>query len=332
MLQSKKGEYMDSENNLDQNTAMDSDKTSLDTDQTTKESSENTSERTEVNNWVDSTVDSATDSLDEMNQENSFKPKAEPTEESTLESTKESPLKPTEEPRQEQEPAEESLHAMAQAESPVDTDTKNVVAEKKKISLTPLFILTTVAAVGALAYTVISDQTQRQQLNHNLSISKEETKKAQENLAKLEETVKSSQNVAKENKTTDNNTKLVAYDTKYQQLLDLMGKNKLIRSGQIFTNKTGTYAFASLQIGGFNKQKDNLGNEIEVVAGGSGVEEYYRELPNGEWKFAFGAQGIMKCSEFSAEIRKIYHDVERPDGQKHYDCMRSNDLTDTEHL
>ncbi len=176
---------MDSENNLDQNTAMDSDKTSLDTDQTTKESSENTSERTEANNRVDLVVDSATDSLDEMNQENSFKPKAEPTEESTLESTTESPLKPIEEPKQEQEPAEESLHAMAQAESPVDTDTKNVAAEKKKISLTPLFILTTVAAVGALAYTVISSQTQRQQLNHNLSISKEETKKAQENLAKL---------------------------------------------------------------------------------------------------------------------------------------------------
>lgn len=321
---------MDSENNLDQNTAMDSDKTSLDTDQTTKESSENTSERTEANNWVDPAIDSATDSLDETNQEDSFKPKAEPTEESTLESATETTLDLTE--RLEQEPAEEPLQTMTQAESPVDTDTKNVVAEKKKISLTPLFILTTVVAVGALTYTVISSQTQRQQLNHKLSISKEETKKAQENLAKLEETVKSSQNVAKENKTTDDNTKLVAYDTKYQQLLDLMGKNKLIRSGQIFTNKTGTYAFASLQVGGLNKQKDNLGNEIEVVAGGGGVEEYYRELPNGEWKFAFGAQGIMKCSEFSAEIRKIYHDVERPDGQKHYDCMRSNDLNDTEHL
>lgn len=330
MLQSKKGEYMDSENNLDQNTAMDSDKTSLDTDQTTKESSENTSERTEANNWVDPTIDSATDSLDETNQEDSFKPKTEPTKESTLESATETTLDSTE--KLEQEPAEEPLQTMTQAESPVDTDTKNVVAEKKKISLTPLFILTTVAAVGTLAYTVISSQAQRQQLNHKLSISKEETKKAQENLAKLEETVKSSQNVAKENKTSDDNTKLVAYDTKYQQLLDLMGKNKLIRSGQIFTSKTGTYAFASLQVGGLNKQKDNLGNEIEVVAGGGGVEEYYRELPNGEWKFAFGAQGIMKCSEFSAEIRKIYHDVERPDGQKHYDCMRSNDLNDTEHL
>lgn len=330
MLQSKKGEYMDSENNLDQNTAMDSDKTSLDTDQTTKESSENTSERTEANNWVDPAIDSATDSLDETNQEDSFKPKTEPTEESTLESATETTLDSTE--KLEQEPAEEPLQAMTQAESPVDTDTKNVVAEKKKTSLTPLFILTTVAAVGALTYTVISSQTQRQQLNHNLSISKEETKKARENLAKLEEAIKSSQNVVKENKTTDNNTKSVVYDTKYQQLLDLMGKNKLIRSGQIFTNKTGTYAFASLQVGGLNKQKDNLGNEIEVVAGGGGVEEYYRELPNGEWKFAFGAQGIMRCSEFSAEIRKIYHDVERPDGQKHYDCMKSNDLNDTEHL
>ena len=319
---------MDGENNLDQNTAMDSDKTSLDTDQTTKESSENTSERTEANNWVDPVVDSATDSLDETNQENSFKPNAEPTEESTLKSTTETTLESTE--KLKQEPAKEPLQTMTQAESLVDT--KNVVAEKKKISLTPLFILTTVAAVGVLAYTVISDQTQRQQLNHNLSISKEETKKAQENLAKLEETVKSSQNVVKENKTTDNNTKLVAYDTKYQQLLDLMGKNKLIRSGQIFTNKTGTYAFASLQVGNLNKQKDNLGNEIKVIAGGGGVEEYYRELPNGEWKFAFGAQGIMRCSEFSAEIRKIYHDVERPDGQKHYDCMKGNDLNDTEHL
>ena len=172
---------------------------------------------------------------------------------------------------------------------------------------------------------------------HDLSVSKEETKKAQETVIKLEEASKTEQSVAKENKTTEEktvvaNNKSVAYDVKYQQLLDVMGKDKLIISGQIFTNKTGTHAFASLQVGGFYKQKDSLGNELSVVAGGSGVEEYYRELPNGEWKFAFGGHMPMKCSDYSAEIRKIYHDVERPDGQDNYSCRTGNTINDFEHL
>ena len=178
---------------------------------------------------------------------------------------------------------------------------------------------------------------QRQQLYHDLSVSKEETKKAQENVIKLEEASKTEQSVAKENKTTEEktvvtNNKSVAYDVKYQQLLDVMGEDTLINSGQIFTNKAGTYAFASLQVGGFNKQKDSLGNDILVVAGGSGVREYYRELPNGEWKFAFGGHMPMKCSDYPAEIRKIYHDVERPDGQNNYSCRTGNSINDFEHL
>ena len=226
------------------------------------------------------------------------------------------------------------MQPMQAVETPA---TQQVATEKKKTSLTPLFALTTVAAVGALAYTIITSQNQRQQLYHDLSVSKEETKKAQETVIKLEETSKTEQSVAKENKTTEEktvvtNNKSVAYDVKYQKLLDVMGEDKLIISGQIFTNKTGTYAFASLQVGGFYKQKDSLGNELSVVAGGSGVEEYYRELPNGEWKFAFGGHMPMKCSDYSAEIRKIYHDVERPDGQDNYSCRTGNTVNDFEHL
>lgn len=205
------------------------------------------------------------------------------------------------------------------------------------MSLTPLFALTTVAAVGALAYTIITSQNQRQQLYHDLSVSKEETKKAQETVIKLEEASKTEQSVAKENKTTEEktvvtNNKSVAYDVKYQQLLDKIGKDNLIRGGQIFTNKAGTYAFASLQVGGLNKEKDSLGNEILVVAGGGWAAEYYRELPNGEWKYAFGGHMAMKCSDYSAEIRRIYHDVERPDGQNNYSCRTSNTGSDYEHL
>ena len=189
-----------------------------------------------------------------------------------------------------------------------------MVVEKKKLSLTPLFALTTVAAVGVLAYTIITNQTQRQQLYHDLSVSKEEAKKAQEKVTRLEEASKDEQRIAKETKTTETVIKNAAYDIKFQQLLDLIDRrNYPITSGQIFTNKAGTYLYASLQAGG-------------------AAREYYRELPNGDWKYGFGGQMILKCSDFSAEIRKIYHDVERPDGQKNYNCMKGDDIKDTEHL
>lgn len=311
---------MDSENNLNQDNTMNNSESSLDANQMDTGLSENMTVANESNTWVDASPENTTEIGDvteesEVKQEDAFK----------------ATEKPAGEPEQE---VVSPMQPMQAVETPV---TQQVATEKKKMSLTPLFALTTVAAVGALAYTIITSQSQRQQLYHDLSVSKEETKKAQENVVKLEEATKSDQSIAKENKTTEDktvvtNNKSVAYDVKYQQLLDVMGKDKLIISGQIFTNKTGTYAFASLQVGGFNNQKDSLGNEISVVAGGSGVEEYYRELPNGEWKYAFGGHMPMKCSDYSAEIRKIYHDVERPDGQNNYSCRTGNSINDFEHL
>lgn len=311
---------MDSENNLNQDNTMNNSESSLDANQMNVESSENMTAESDPSAWVDASPENTPETVDVAEapiagQEDTFKTTEKPASESEQEVV--SPMQP-----------------MQAVETPA---TQQVATEKKKISLTPLFALTTVAAVGALAYTIITSQNQRQQLYHDLSVSKEETKKAQETVIKLEEASKTEQSVAKENKTTEEktvvtNNKSVAYDVKYQKLLDVMGKDKLIISGQIFTNKTGTYAFASLQVGGFYKQKDSLGNELSVVAGGSGVEEYYRELPNGEWKFAFGGHMPMKCSDYSAEIRKIYHDVERPDGQDNYSCRTGNTVNDFEHL
>ena len=312
---------MDSENNLNQDNTMNNSESSLDTNQMDTGSSENMTVVNDSNAWVDASPENSAEAVDVIeksaaNQEDTFKSTEKPANES------------------EQEAANPSVQPMSTFEMPT---VQQVAAEKKKMSLTPIFVLTTVAAVGALAYTIITSQSQRQQLYHDLSVSKEETKKAQENVVKLEEATKSDQSIAKENKTTEEktvvtNNKSVAYDVKYQQLLDTMGKDKWISHGQIFTNKTGTYAFASLQVGGFNKEKDSLGNENLVVAGGGGVEEYYRELPNGEWKFAFGGHMPMKCSDYSAEIRRIYHDVERPDGQNNYSCRTGNTGSDYEHL
>ncbi len=312
---------MDSENNLSQDNTINNSESSLDVNQMDTGLSENMTVANESNTWVDASPENTTEMVG-MTEEPVVK------QEDTFKSTEKSVDEP------EQEVASPSVQPMSTFETPA---TQQVATEKKKMSLTPLFALTTVAAVGALAYTIITSQNQRQQLYHDLSVSKEETKKAQETVIKLEEASKTEQSVAKENKTTEEktvvtNNKSVAYDVKYQKLLDVMGKDKLIISGQIFTNKTGTYAFASLQVGGFYKQKDSLGNELSVVAGGSGVEEYYRELPNGEWRFAFGGHMPMKCSDYSAEIRKIYHDVERPDGQDNYSCRTGNTVNDFEHL
>ena len=299
---------MDSENNLSQDNTINNSESSLDANQINVESSENMTTANDSNAWVDASPENTPETGDETEepvagQEDTFKTTEKPASESEQEVV--SPMQP-----------------MQAVETPA---TQQVATEKKKISLTPLFALTTVAAVGALAYTIITSQNQRQQLYHDLSVSKEETKKAQETVIKLEEASKTEQSITKETKTTETETKEVkpdqtvaknaAYDIKFQQLLDLIDKRERdsITSGQIFTNKAGTYLYASLQVGG-------------------GGKEYYRELPNGNWKFGFGAQMLTRCSEFSAEIRKIYHDVERPDGQKNYDCMKGNDMNDTEHL
>lgn len=312
---------MDSENNLSQDNTINNSESSLDTNQMNTGSSENMTVANESNAWVDASPENTTE-MGGVTKESVAR------QEDTFKTTEKSADEP------EQEVASHSVQPMSSFETPAD---QQVVAEKKKMSLTPLFALTTVAAVGALAYTIITSQNQRQQLYHDLSVSKEETKRAQENVIKLEEAAKSDQSIAKENKTTEDktvvaNNKSVAYDVKYQQLLDKIGKDNLIRGGEIFTNKAGTYAFASLQVGGFNKEKDSLGNEILVVAGGGWGAEYYRELPNGEWKYAFGGHMIMRCSNISAEIRRIYHDVERPDGQDNYSCRTGNTVNDFEHL
>lgn len=312
---------MDSENNLSQDNTINNSESSLDANQMDTGSSENMTVANESSAWIDASPENTTE-MGDVTEEPVVK------QEDTFKSTEKSVDEP------EQEVASPSVQPMPTFETPA---VQQVAAEKKKMSLTPLFALTTVAAVGALAYTVITNQNQRQQLYHDLSVSKEETKKAQETVIKLEEASKTEQSVAKENKTTEEktvvtNNKSIAYDVKYQQLLDTMGKDKLIRHGQIFTNKAGTYAFASLQVGGFNKEKDSLGNENLVIAGGGWAEEYYRELPNGEWKYAFGGHMAMKCSDYSAEIHKIYHDVERPDGQNNYSCRTGNGINDFEHL
>lgn len=312
---------MDSENNLSQDNTMNNSESSLDTNQMNVGSSENMTAESDSNTWVDASPENSAETVDVAEE-----PVA--GQEDTFKSTEKSADEP------EQEVTSPSVQPMPTFETPA---VQQVAAEKKKMSLTPLFALTTVAAVSALAYTIITSQSQRQQLYHDLSVSKEETKKAQETVIKLEEAAKPDQSIAKENKTTEEktvvaNNKSVAYDVKYQQLLDVMGKDNLIRGGQIFTNKAGTYAFASLQVGGLNKEKDSLGNEILVVAGGGWAAEYYRELPNGEWKYAFGGHMAMKCSDYSAEIRKIYHDVERPDGQNNYSCRTDNTGSNYEHL
>ena len=300
---------MDSESNLSQDNTINNSESSLDTNQMDTGSSENMTVANESNAWVDASPENTTE-MGGVTEEPVVK------QEDTFKTTEKSVDEP------EQEVASPSVQPMSTFETPT---VQQVAAEKKKMSLTPLFALTTVAAVGALAYTIITSQNQRQQLYHDLSVSKEETKKAQETVIKLEEASKAEQSITKKTKTTETETKEVkpdqtvaknaAYDIKFQQLLDLIDKRERdsITSGQIFTNKSGTYLYASLQVGG-------------------GGKEYYRELPNGNWKFGFGGQMLTRCSEFSAEIRKIYHDVERPDGQKNYDCMKGNDMNDTEHL
>ena len=288
---------MDSENSLNQDNAMNKNEASLNTDQTDTESSGDMAVINESTDWVDASPEKTAETVDDI-EESVTK------QEDTLGSTEETT-------NAEQTEVNPSVQSTPIVEVP---ETQQVVVEKKKLSLTPLFALTTVAAVGALAYMIITNQTQRQQLYHDLSVSKEETKKAQEKVTKLEEANKDEQRIAKETKTTETVIKNAAYDIKFQQLLDLIDRrNYPITSGQIFTNKAGTYLYASLQAGG-------------------AAREYYRELPNGDWKYGFGGQMILKCSDFSAEIRKIYHDVERPDGQKNYNCMKGDDIKDTEHL
>lgn len=195
------------------------------------------------------------------------------------------------------------------------------------------FCITTIALAGALAYTMTNINEQKDKLNKDLRYSKEEAKKANEIIAKYEDATKTkAEKIKEDNATIKEIIKPAVYDVKYQQLLNLMGKDKVVRGGQIFTNKTGNYLYASLSVTGLYKEKDNLGNEVEKITMGGANEEYYRELPNGDWKFAFSTQGPMPCSEFSATIRNIYHNVDHPDSKNNYTCMKNNNPSDTEHL
>ena len=154
---------MDSENSLNQDNAMNKNEASLNTDQTDTESSENMAVVNESTDWVDASLEKTAETVDDI-EESVTK------QEDTLGSTEETT-------NAEQTEVNPSMQSTATTETP---ETQQVVVEKKKLSLTPLFVLTTVAAVGALAYTIITNQTQRQQLYHDLSVSKEEAKKAQE--------------------------------------------------------------------------------------------------------------------------------------------------------
>ena len=169
---------MDSENNLNQDNTMNNSESSLDANQINVESSENMTAESGSSAWVDASPENTPETVDVAEapvagQEDTFKTTEKPASESEQEVV--SPMQP-----------------MQAVETPA---TQQVATEKKKISLTPLFALTTVAAVGALAYTIITSQSQRQQLYHDLSVSKEETKKAQENVVKLEEATKSDQSI-----------------------------------------------------------------------------------------------------------------------------------------
>ena len=222
---------MDSENNLNQDNTINNSESSLDTNQMDPGSSENMTVANESNAWVDASPENNTEMVGvteepEVKQEDAFK------------STEKSADEP------EQEVVSPSVQPMSTFETPA---IQQVAAEKKKMSLTPLFALTTVAAVGALAYTIITSQNQRQQLYHDLSVSKEETKKAQETVIKLEEASKTEQSVAKENKTTEEktvvtNNKSVAYDVKYQKAAGKVSSIGFRIMGKIFkSNWTYNY-------------------------------------------------------------------------------------------
>ena len=156
---------MDSENNLNQDNTMNSSESSLDANQMNVESSESMTAESGSSTWVDASPENTPEMVDETEE-----PVA--GQEDTFKTTEKSAGGP------EQEVASPSVQPMSTFETPT---TQQVAAEKKKMSLTPLFALTTVAAVGALAYTIITSQNQRQQLYHDLSVSKEENKEGSGN-------------------------------------------------------------------------------------------------------------------------------------------------------
>ena len=137
---------MDSENNLNQDNTMNNSESSLDANQINVESSENMTTANDSSAWVDASPENSAETVD-VAEEPVVK------QEDTFKSTEKS----TDEP--EQEVASPSMQPMPTFETPA---VQQVAAEKKKMSLTPLFALTTVAAVGALAYTIITSQNQRQ--------------------------------------------------------------------------------------------------------------------------------------------------------------------------
>ena len=138
---------MDSENNLSQDNTINNSESSLDANQMDTGLSENMTVANESNTWVDASPENTTEMVG-MTEEPEVK------QGDTFKSTEKSADGP------EQEVASPSVQPMPTFETPA---VQQVAAEKKKMSLTPLFALTTVAAVGALAYIMILRSRKKKQ-------------------------------------------------------------------------------------------------------------------------------------------------------------------------
>lgn len=196
-------------------------------------------------------------------------------------------------------------------------------ASVKGWKMATIALSATVILGGSILGYLVMDQ------NGRLNKSENETKEAKIEINKAREVIEKYETATKtkveeiKNEKQETIKQIVmptTYDVKLDQLLEKIGRGAFMTRGELFTNDAGTYAFAKLGLVGTQQIKDKLGNEVSALGIGGWGADYYRELPNGEWKLAAQGHTAPKCTEINDEVRKAYRTL-----KEKYKCRDESD-------
>lgn len=208
-----------------------------------------------------------------------------------------------------------------------------------------VFCLTTIASLGGLAFTVINGNSQKDKLNNDLKLSKEEVKKANETIAEFETaTGTKAVEVKKDDVTIKEIVKPMAINTKIGEIEEILKRGYVKQTGvngdglqikdswptvsfdALYTTNDAKYLVARTGVGHmFEVAKSDREGDTRVERGGGGaIAIFYRAIPNGEWKKAYEGNGIPECNSFSEEIKSIFRGQKDPEGKSILSCWDQN--------
>ena len=208
-----------------------------------------------------------------------------------------------------------------------------------------VFCLTTIASLGGLAFAIINGNSQKDRLNNDLRLSKEEVKKANETIAEFETaTGTKAVEVKKDDVTIKEIVKPMAIDTKVGGIEEILKREHVKQTGvndeglqiknswptvsfdALYTTSDAKYLVARVGVGHvFEVAKSTREGDTRIERGGGGYTAiFYRAIPNGEWKKAYEGNGFPECHSFSEELKSIFKGQKDPEGRPILACWEKN--------